>query len=45
MQSETKKFLAWKWCEVENKHKPVDKEKCKKLYEEYRDIIAKKNKN
>jgi hypothetical protein len=40
----SRKFLAWKWCLVEDKDKQLNKDKCDKLYEEYMKLLQKKNK-
>ena len=39
----SRKFLAWKWCLVEDKTKQADKNKCEKLYNEYVSIVLKKD--
>ncbi len=44
----SRKFLAWKWCLAEESSyfkKERNQDKCDKLYEEYVEIVTKKNNN
>lgn len=41
----TRKFILWKWCTIGTDNDWFKKEKCNKLYQEYKKASEKKNNN
>jgi len=44
LSDESKSFLAWQWCLVQEREKRKHPDECKRYYEIYKKTIQKKNK-